>query len=129
MGEIISEQYPFLTRKWDATEENDRAHWSKFEGFEEKYSQTFNLDSFNYEELENSDCIYMRWKELFLVPDHKIKHVEGASYAGFYYICFSKQTSQIRGYYFHPNGEHFESFQSLILELDHQGHSQIYEFR
>lgn len=107
-GEIISREYPFLTRKWEATEEIDRAHWSKFEGFGEKYSQTFNLNSFNYDELKDSDYIYMRWKEHFLVPDHTIKHVEGASYAGFYYICYSKRTSQIKGYYFHINSEHFE---------------------
>lgn len=127
-GEIISEQHPFLTRKWDATEENDRAHWSKFEGFG-RYSDTFNLDSFDYNELRHSDYIFMRWKEHFLVPDHTIKHVEGASYAGFYYICYLKRTAQIQGYYFHINSEHFESFQSLNLELDHQGSSQIYEFR
>lgn len=129
-GEIISERYPFLTRKWEATEEIDRAHWSKFEGFGERYSQSFNLDSFNYDELGDSDYIYMRWKEHFLVPDHTIKHVEGASYAGFYYICYSKRTSQIKGYYFHINSEHFESFQSLNLELDCQERtSQVYEFR
>lgn len=107
-GEIISKQYPFLTRKWEATEEIDRAHWSKFGEFSKRFSQTFNLDSFNYNELDNSDYIYMRWKEHFLVPDHTVKHVEGASYAGFYYICYSKQTSCIRGYYFHINSEHFE---------------------
>lgn len=107
-GEIISKQYPFLTRKWEATEEIDRAHWSKFGEFSKKFSQTFNLDSFDYNELKESDYIYMRWKEHFLVPDHTVKHVEGASYAGFYYICYSKQTSCIRGYYFHINSEHFE---------------------
>lgn len=26
-GEIISQKYPFLTRKWDADEEVDRKHW------------------------------------------------------------------------------------------------------
>lgn len=107
-GEIISRQYPFLTKKWETTEEIDRAHWSMFEAFEQKYSKTFNLDSFDYDELEKSDYIYMRWKEHFLVPDHTIKHVEGASYAGFYYICYSKRTSSIKGYYFHINSEHFE---------------------
>lgn len=107
-GEIISERYPFLTRKWEATEEIDRAHWSKFEDFAERYSQSFNLDSFDYKALKDSDYIYMRWKEHFLVPDHRIKHVEGASYAGFYYICYSKRTRQIKGYYFHINSEYFE---------------------
>ena len=29
----------------------------------------------------------MRWKERFLVPDHKVKDINGASFAGFYYVC------------------------------------------
>jgi hypothetical protein len=31
--------------------------------------------------------IFMRWKEQFLVPDHRVRSINGASYAGFYYIC------------------------------------------
>lgn len=30
---------------------------------------------------------FMRWKERFLVPDHRVTSINGASYAGFYYIC------------------------------------------
>ena len=39
------------------------------------------------------------------VPDHTIKDITGASFAGFYYICFQKSTSQVEGYYFHRNSE------------------------
>lgn len=130
-GEIISAQHPFHTRKWDATEEIDLSHWSKFEGFQ-RYSSTFNSDKFDYGKLNDSDYIFMRWKEHFLVPDHKIKQVDGASYEGFYYICFSKRTSSINGYYFHINTRNFESFQSLNLHLDQpldRGLSQVFEFR
>lgn len=107
-GEIISKQHPFLTQKWEATEEIDRAHWSKFPEFQEKFSHNFNLDSFSYEDLKKSEYIYMRWKEHFLVPDHTITKVDGASYDGFYYVCYSKRTSSVRGYYFHINSENFE---------------------
>lgn len=107
-GEIISKRYPFLTRKWEATEAIDLDHWSKFEGFDSNLAKNFNRDSFNYNQLKESDYVFMRWKEHFLVPDHTIKHVEGASYAGFYYICYSKRSSHISGYYFHINSEHFE---------------------
>lgn len=128
-GEIISDKYPFLTRKWEATSEIDLEHWSRFEGFTEEYARTFTSDRFDYERLKNSDFIFMRWKERFLVPDHTVKHVEGASYAGFYYICFNKRTSQIKGYYFHIS-EHFERFQSLDLELnDSERSTQVFEFR
>ena len=60
-GEIISERYPFLTRKWDASEEVDRKHWGKFPTFE-PYLKTFNTDDFSYDKLKQSDEIFMRWK-------------------------------------------------------------------
>lgn len=33
--------------------------------------------------------VLMRWKERFLVPDHRVpeRDIQGASYAGFYYVC------------------------------------------
>ena len=100
-GEIISEKHPFLTRKWDADEDVDKKHWvgfslsphlhsnksykncvvsdwpdvdfqSKFLAFYQ-YAKTFNSDTFDYEELNRTDYVFMRWKEHFLVPDHTIK--------------------------------------------------------
>ena len=61
-GEIISERYPFLTRKWEADEEVDVKHWKKFNSFNNHFSKTFNSDSFDYTELRNSDFVFMRWK-------------------------------------------------------------------
>lgn len=160
-GEIISRKRPFLTRKWDADEDVDRKHWvsqishnqvntgaqpqaaspsshqclyakGKFQAFYQ-YAKTFNSDDFDYEDLKNSDYIFMRWKvrllgtlqflpptwkcfisnlpthlwlqEQFLVPDHTIKDISGASFAGFYYICFQKSTATIEGYYYHRSSE------------------------
>lgn len=90
-GEIISAKNPFLTRKWDADEDVDRygqsrsafelivcplvsrrKHWSKFLQFYQ-FSKTFNCDNFDYNQLRNTDFVFMRWKEHFLVPDHTIK--------------------------------------------------------
>uniref|UniRef100_A0A674D5Q6 Dynein regulatory complex subunit 3 n=1 Tax=Salmo trutta TaxID=8032 RepID=A0A674D5Q6_SALTR len=124
-GEIISRKRPFLTRKWDADEDVDRKHWGKFQAFYQ-YAKSFNLDDFDYEELKNSDFVFMRWKEQFLVPDHTIKDISGASFAGFYYICFQKSTATIEGYYYHRSSEWYQS-----LNLTHvQEHSMpIYEFR
>ena len=59
-GEIISERYPFLTRKWDASEEVDKKHWSKFPTWH--YSKVFNTDTFTYEEVKDSESVFMRWK-------------------------------------------------------------------
>lgn len=128
-GEIISRRYPFLTRKWQATERNDQDHWCKFEHFNENYQFNFNSDDFDYGTLRSSDFVYMRWKERFLVPDHTIKNVEGASYEGFYYICYSKKTKFISGYYFHQNENQFESYQKLSLQLDEVNTSGVFQFR
>ncbi|KAL3178850.1 hypothetical protein MRX96_009518 [Rhipicephalus microplus] len=124
-GEIISEKYPFLTRKWDADEEVDKKHWSKFGAFE-GYTKTFNCDNFNYTELKATENVFMRWKEHFLVPDHTIKDINGASFAGFYYICFQKKSSTIEGYYYHRSSEWY---QSLTLRHVPEHSIQIYEFR
>lgn len=103
-----------------------------------KYAKSFNSDDFDYDALESSNYIFMRWKvsfpfvlknkalfsisrclgcepaslslsccpqEQFLVPDHTIKDISGASFAGFYYICFQKSTATIEGYYYHRSSE------------------------
>jgi hypothetical protein len=124
-GEIISEKYPFLTRKWDADEDVDRKHWSKFSSFVQ-FSKSFNTDEFDYEELKNTDFVFMRWKEHFLVPDHTIKDITGASFAGFYFICFQKSVGSIEGYYYHRSSEWF---QSLTLTHVPKYSSCIYAFR
>lgn len=124
-GEIIGEQYPFLTRKWDANEEVDKKHWSKFDAFD-MFSSWFNSDGFDYKVLDDYEAVFMRWKENFLVPDYKVKDINGASFAGFYYICFTKATCQVEGYYYH---EKSEMYQSLNLQYVPSHTSEIFEFR
>eukprot|EP00088_Acartia_fossae_P070835 TRINITY_DN9579_c0_g1_i1.p1 TRINITY_DN9579_c0_g1~~TRINITY_DN9579_c0_g1_i1.p1 ORF type:complete len:207 (-),score=23.09 TRINITY_DN9579_c0_g1_i1:1178-1798(-) len=124
-GEIISEKHPFLTRKWDADEDVDKRHWSKFVAFCQ-YNKNFNSDNFDYKELRERDHVFMRWKEHFLVPDHTIKDINGASFAGFYYICFQKSTSTVEGYYYHRNSEWY---QSLNLRHVPERTVQVYQFR
>ncbi|CAI5675287.1 unnamed protein product [Oreochromis niloticus] len=75
-GEMISRKRPFLTRKWDADEDVDKKHWSKFKAFC-KYARNFNSDDFDYDALENSDYIFMRWK----VPVFKPEPYSRAQYA------------------------------------------------
>ena len=48
--------------------------------------------------------MFMRWKEKFLVPDHRVKEIFGASFEGFYYICASRTSGDIQGIYFHARG-------------------------
>ncbi|XP_054159319.1 glucose-induced degradation protein 4 homolog [Oppia nitens] len=124
-GEIISAKYPFLTRKWEADEDVDRKHWSKFLQFYQ-FSKQFNCDNFDYNQLIDTDFVFMRWKEHFLVPDHTIKDINGASFAGFYYICFTKSNATIEGYYYHRQSEWYQSL-TLVHIPEHS--IQIYEFR
>uniref|UniRef100_A0A3P9NFI2 GID complex subunit 4 homolog n=1 Tax=Poecilia reticulata TaxID=8081 RepID=A0A3P9NFI2_POERE len=67
-----------------------------------------------------------RFFEQFLVPDHTIKDISGASFAGFYYICFQKSTATIEGYYYHRSSEWY---QSLSLNHVQERSMPIYEFR
>lgn len=124
-GEIISEKYPFLTRKWDADQGVDKKHWSKFAPFNQ-FAKTFNSDTFDYKRLAKMDFVFMRWKEHFLVNDHKITDINGASFLGFYYICFQESTATIEGFYYHRSSEWYQS-----LNLTHvpENSIQIYEFR
>ena len=50
-------------------------------------------------------CACMCIQELFLVPDHKIKDINGASFAGFYYICFQHDSGAMEGFYYHKLSE------------------------
>ncbi|KAK9711164.1 hypothetical protein K7432_007986 [Basidiobolus ranarum] len=123
-AEIIGPKHPFLTRKWEADELIDKQHWLKFPAFRE-FSKVFNQDGFQYNFM-NNDFIFMRWKEHFLVPDHHVRSIHGASFAGFYYVCFQRSTGTITGFYYHQNSEWF---QQLSLQHIPQRHSSSFEFR
>lgn len=62
-GEIISEKFPFITRKWEADVENDLQHWDKFPAFAEWKDTCRDIENFDYKALRESDRIFMRWKE------------------------------------------------------------------
>lgn len=123
-AEIIGSKYSFNTRKWNADYLIDKQHWTKFPAFQ-KFSHFLDRDDLTYD-FENQDFIFMRWKERFLVPDHKIKNISGASFAGFYYIVFQKSTGQISGFYYHTNSE---MFQHLSLKYVPKHSFSAFEFR
>lgn len=123
-GELIGSKHSFLTRKWDVDESIDQQHWEKFPAFE-PMKDTFNDDDFTYD-FKDQDFVFMRWKEHFLVPDHRIKTIQGASFAGFYYMCFNVATNSLSGFYFHHNSEWWQQ-----IKLDHvqEQVSGSFEFR
>lgn len=84
---------------------------------------TANLEPYSF---HAHDVVFMRWKEHFLVPDHHVETISGASYAGFYYIAYDKRSRRVEGYYYHREGS--REFQRLALEYVPQRSSATFEF-
>ncbi|KAJ2902681.1 vacuolar import and degradation protein [Zalerion maritima] len=110
-GEIIGPKYGFLTRhqSWGADKVTDLSHWRKFTSFMpywRKYKKGMPMEGVDFAQKEN---IFMRWKEQFLMPDHRKSSIPGASYEGFYYICFNQVRGDVKGIYFHHKSERVAS--------------------
>lgn len=125
-GEIIGNRYSFLTEdpSWGANRKIDFSHWSKFAEFRQLFQSIKHLTRKNAmprvspHQLANEKIIFMRWKEHFLVPDHRVRTINGASFEGFYYICFNQEIGKVEGIYFHCKSE---KFQNLTLHHVHDG--------
>ncbi len=63
---------------------------------------------------------------MFLVPDHHVDNLNGASYEGFYYICADLKNEIIDGFYYHKTSE---KFQRLDLQYIRDRKSESFEFR
>ncbi|MBW0487482.1 hypothetical protein O181_027197 [Austropuccinia psidii MF-1] len=129
--EVVGPKHDFLTKSWDSSADCDYAHWSKFSPFHDyllkrRIEGGKVLDPNNQFEkhqlLRNSlfqlpsptwwfeqPFLFMRWKERFLVNDYKKQEIDGASFAGFYYVCLQipsmAPSNQIPNYsfYHHPS--------------------------
>ncbi|KAF8077840.1 vacuolar import and degradation protein-domain-containing protein [Lyophyllum atratum] len=84
-AEIIGTRYGFLTRNWGATEQEDLVHWARFPAFHD-IKDELKRPHMKLADRDRS-IVFMRWKERFLVPNHRVAEINGASFAGFYYIC------------------------------------------
>ena len=62
---------------------------------------------FTYRNFAQREHVFMRWKEYFLVPDHRVRTISGASFEGFYYICFNQIEGSVSGVYFHAKSERY----------------------
>jgi hypothetical protein len=114
-GEIIGSKYNFITQHedWGANTKVDLSHWNKFSAFHPFYKQA-RKGPVVIPDVSQKDHIFMRWKEHFLVPDHRVRTISGASFEGFYYICFNQLKGEVSGIYFHSKSEKFQQ-----LELKH----------
>lgn len=89
------------------------AHWARFPAWRPLAKQAKKPD-FHFKNPTQRENIFMRWKESFLVPDHRVREISGASFEGFYYICFNQVSGDITGIYFHAKSEKYQQ-----LELKH----------
>ncbi|KAF8921130.1 vacuolar import and degradation protein-domain-containing protein [Mucidula mucida] len=136
-AEIIGSRYGFLTQNWGANEADDmRPHYTIPD--------------------RDRGAVFMRWKERFLVPDHRVQDINGASFAGFYYVCVdfnpqppspvvtsvsptksrTRRDSSVRrqatlaptmsGFYYHQNSE---PYQQLSLSHVPERCTSTFEFR
>lgn len=106
-GEIIGSKYGFITQHqgWGASEKIDISHWSKFTAFRPYLKQARKGGQTVINDVDQRENIFMRWKEHFLVPDHRVRTINGASFEGFYYICFNQVRGEVSGIYFHSKSE------------------------
>ncbi|KAI0082658.1 hypothetical protein K474DRAFT_6414 [Panus rudis PR-1116 ss-1] len=84
-AEIIGSRYGFLTRNWGASEQEDMVHWARFPAFRQVRGE-LKKPHLTMNDADRG-AVFMRWKEKFLVPDHRVQDINGASFAGFYYVC------------------------------------------
>uniref|UniRef100_A0A0E0BX06 Uncharacterized protein n=1 Tax=Oryza meridionalis TaxID=40149 RepID=A0A0E0BX06_9ORYZ len=115
-GEIVdAKKYTFFTGKWEASQEDDIRHWSKFPSFTPLLGQ-IETDGGKSVDLSNYAYIFMvlhhmtfhRWKEQYFV---NVGVNCGLTIAGFYYVCFSCSDGSISGYYYDPNSCPFQKLE------------------
>lgn len=127
-GEIIGSKYTFLTQHqdWGSNDKDDLIHWAKFSSFR-PFSRKAKRGNLTIPHLTQRENIFMRWKEQFLVPDHRVRNITGASFDGFYYICFNQIQGTVSGIYFHAKSEKFQQLE--LKHIDDRGCYAAMEFR
>jgi len=127
-GEIIGSKYTFLTQHpdWGSNDKVDLQHWAKFSAFR-PLQKAAKKGNFHIPNVGQRDNIFMRWKEHFLVPDHRVRTISGASFEGFYYICFNQVQGTVSGIYFHAKSEKFQQLE--LKHVEDRGCFAAMEFR
>ncbi|KAI9804302.1 MAG: hypothetical protein M1833_007109 [Piccolia ochrophora] len=101
-GEIVGDKYSFRTNhpEWGSNDTVDMQHWARFHAWR-PLAKSARKPDFTYKNFMQRENIFMRWKEYFLVPDHRVRTISGASFEGFYFICFNQVSGNVSGIYFH----------------------------
>lgn len=127
-GEMIGTKYSFITKhpEWGATEKVDMQHWARFSPWR-PYQRDAKKASFVLKNWTQKHHIWMRWKEYFLVPDHRVTDLATASFDGFYYICFNQISGHLIGTYYHHKSEKYQHLE--LKPAGDRGFMAGFEFR
>ena len=128
-GEIIGPKHLFRTThtSWNSSEKIDLQHWARFPPFRPLAKTAKANSSFTLKNNLDREHLFMRWKEYFLVPDHRVKSISGASFEGFYYICFDQRKGGVSGIYFHAKSEKYQQLE--LMHVPDMGCMGAVEFR
>lgn len=139
--------YAFITehRDWGLFPQNDLDHWKTLIRASQPMSEPALKDSLLdiHSGRLDSQFVYMRWKEEFLLPDLRIKQLKNASFEGFYYVVlnigggpsdpetegFSTRIipGTVSGLYYHTQND---KFQLLSLRyVEERGTAGVYDFQ
>ncbi|KAI9800361.1 MAG: hypothetical protein M1825_004131 [Sarcosagium campestre] len=127
-GEIVGDKYSFQTNhpEWGSNDKVDMQHWARFHAWR-PLAKSAKKPDFAYKNYMQRENIFMRWKESFLVPDHTVRTITGASFDGFYFICFNQVSGNISGIYFHAKSEKYQQLE--LTHIDDRGCTGALEFR
>jgi hypothetical protein len=121
---IDSYNHFFYTQKWGASKTTDRSHWLKLAPFCKAFNNKTNTTN-QQNQSQNQDpidltgqpFIYMRLKEKYFLNEEPGGNL---TIAGFYYLCISRATGEVTGYYFDPNST---PYQEVKLQVIYEGES------
>lgn len=80
-AQIIGMRHGFDTQDWGASRQEDMVHWARFPAFRAMQKDLLE-PRLTLPANTSRSAVFMRWKERFLVPDHRVQDISGASFAG-----------------------------------------------
>lgn len=101
-------------------ETGEMTHWATFNEWKDDFME-------RYDPL-GASLLFMRIKELFLLPDPSVKHIPGASIDGYYYCIYNKQSDSFKGFYYYESCR-AQPTQKIVLSRSHPLHSMSANFR
>ena len=118
-GEIVDNvNHSFYTQKWGANKSIDRKHWSRLAPFTRRLRELVPGGGQLEQEpvdLASQPYVYLRLKEKYFLNEEPGGNL---TIAGFYYLCVSRSTGEISGYYFDPNST---PYQRVSLQVTYEG--------